>query len=225
MRHRGLKEYMITAAPWPSPALSAALLPSGPPVGPGRATLHLSRASGQLLGPSSGRDPPGGGYGRPTRRPSSIGPSCASPQPPAAASLAAASVMVMIGNVCAFSGEKATSFPTETCLSRDQSAAPSAAHGRRPGDAKRAGKEARAGVLMAAKPSSWLAGARIGRSPMSDEWKRRPLCPRSALEAPGRRLWTHVEGCRAPPSWRQRPAHELLFLRRGWMQGTVRQRG
>ena len=51
-------------------------------------------------------------------------------------------------------------------------------------------------MLMVAEPSSWLAGARIGRSPVSGERKSRPLCPRSALEAPGRRLWTHLKGAK-----------------------------
>ena len=69
-------------------------------------------------------------------------------------------------------------------------------------------------MLMVAEPSNWLlAGARIGRSPMSGERKSRPLCPRSALEAPGRRLWPHVEECGAPPSWAQAEGDEYLNLR------------
>jgi hypothetical protein len=45
-----------------------------------------------------------GSCGRPTCRPSSIGPSCAPPTPPTSAILALASVVVMIDDVCAVSG-------------------------------------------------------------------------------------------------------------------------
>ena len=75
MRHVGEKEYARVAAPWASSALLLVLPSTMPSVGMERATLHLSRASDQLLGPSSGRNRLGGGCGRPTSRPSSIGPS------------------------------------------------------------------------------------------------------------------------------------------------------
>ena len=35
----------------------------------------------------------------------------------------------------------------------------------------------------------------------------------SSRGSPGRRPWPHVEGCRAPPSWRQRPELEIINLR------------
>ena len=79
MHHIHQKEHASFAAPWPCSDLPAVLLSTSPSVGMGRAALHLSRASGQLLVPSSGRDPPGGGHGRPTRRPSSNGTSCSLP--------------------------------------------------------------------------------------------------------------------------------------------------
>ena len=108
-RHRGEKEYASVTASWASSALLPVLPSTMPSVGMERATLHLSRASEQLLGPSSGRNRLGGGCGRPTRRPSSIGPSCSPPTLPTAASLATTSVVVMIGNVCAVSGSQTAS--------------------------------------------------------------------------------------------------------------------
>ena len=52
MRIRHKKEYANVAAPWASSALPAAIPSTMPSVGMGRATLHLSRASRQLLGSS-----------------------------------------------------------------------------------------------------------------------------------------------------------------------------
>ena len=104
MRHVGEKEYASGAAPWASSALPAVILSTLPSLWMERLTLHLSRASGLLLGPSSG------GCGQPTRRPSSIGSSYAPPRPPTAAFLALASVVVMVGDVCAVSEAQAASF-------------------------------------------------------------------------------------------------------------------
>ena len=66
MRHVGEKEYARVAAPWASSALLPVLPSTMPSVGMERATLHLSRASELLLGPSSGRNRLGGGCGRPS---------------------------------------------------------------------------------------------------------------------------------------------------------------
>ena len=49
MRHIGLKEYARAADPWASSAPPAVLPSTMPSVGMERATLQLSRASGQLL--------------------------------------------------------------------------------------------------------------------------------------------------------------------------------
>ena len=42
---------------------------------------------------------------------------------------------------------------------------------------------------------------------------------------PGWRPWLYVDQCRARPGWSQRPGHEILNLRWGWMEGQVRDRG
>ena len=52
MRIQNKKEHASFAAPWPCSDLPAVLLSTSPSVGMGRATLHLSRASRQLLGSS-----------------------------------------------------------------------------------------------------------------------------------------------------------------------------
>ena len=52
MRIRHKKKYASVAATWASSALPAAIPSTMPSVGMGRATLHLSRASRQLLGSS-----------------------------------------------------------------------------------------------------------------------------------------------------------------------------
>ena len=120
MRHIGRKAYAGVAASWASSALLALLSSTGSSVGVVRPALHLSRASEQLLGPSSGRNCLGGGYDRPTRRPWSIGPSCSPPTLPTAASLATTSVVVMIGNVCAVSGsQNRASREVSLCKMRD----------------------------------------------------------------------------------------------------------
>ena len=82
-------------------ALPAVLPPSGPPVRAERPALRLSCASRRPRRPSGGLNPPDGGGGRAARQPSSIGPPETSPKPPNVASLALASVVVMIGEVCA----------------------------------------------------------------------------------------------------------------------------
>ena len=147
MRHIGRKAYACVAAPWAFSALLAALPSTGSSVGVVRPALHLSRASEQLLGPSSGRNRLGGGYDRPTRRPSSIGPSCSPPTLPTAASLATTSVVVMIGSVCAVSGSQTALFAVDIDLWRSSQKRYQRACGTRSGEAKRAGKEARASVL------------------------------------------------------------------------------
>ena len=130
-----------------------------------RRPLQLPRASGQLLGPSGGRDPIGCSCGRPTRRPSSTRPSCALPQPPPAASSTAASIPATIGLICAILAHLARLLAHAIGLWREQLAALSAASERRSGNATQAGKEGSAGMLMLRHPSRWLARAMAGRSP------------------------------------------------------------
>ena len=105
MRIMRIKEYAVIAAPWPSSALPAVHLQSGPPVRAERPALRSPGASRRPLGPSGGRYPPSGSGGRAARQPSSIDAPETSPKPPKVASLALASVVVIIGEVCAVLGE------------------------------------------------------------------------------------------------------------------------
>ena len=160
MRHIGLKEYARAADPWPPSALPAVLPSTGSSVGVVRPALCLSRASKQLLGPSSGRNRLGGGCGRPTRRPSSIGPSCASPTPPNTAVLATTSVEVMVGDVCAVSGAQAASFAVALDLWRSSQKRYQRACERGSAEAMREGQVCREGVLKVVEPSSGLRRAK-----------------------------------------------------------------
>ena len=117
-RHMSLKEYASVAAPWPSSALPAVLLWTRLSVGVERSVLCLPWPPQQLLRGSGGRNPPGGGSGRAPRQPSSIGPPCASPAPPRAASSAGISVVVIVGNVCVISGDQRASLATDIDLWR-----------------------------------------------------------------------------------------------------------
>ena len=168
------------ASPVSKPAASS---PTAPSVGAGRPAPRLTCASRRPRGPGNGCICHSGGDGRAPRQPSSIGPSCAPPRPPAAASLASASVPMTIGGVCAILAHHSPSFADASGLSREQSAVLSAACDKGSGKAKRAGQEGTAGALMVPHPSSWLARARAGRSPAADEGRSRPLSPRPALEA------------------------------------------
>jgi hypothetical protein len=82
----------------------------------------------------------------------------------------------------------------------EQSTALSAASERGFRHAKQARKEEPMGIGIVRDPSSWLAGAMAGRSPMSGEWKRRPLAPPSALLASGwcPRPYVEERGSRTP---------------------------
>ena len=68
-------------------------------------------------------------------------------------------------------------------LWREQSTGHTDEHRRGSGDAKRAGKEGLADVLVVAEPSSRLAGARDGSSPGAVGRKSRPTSPPAALVA------------------------------------------
>ena len=94
-----------------------------------------------------------------TRQPSSNGPPFAPPAPQAAASLASTSVMVMIGDVYAVSGGQAASLAVDIDLWRCSQKRHQQACETRSADAKRAGKEWRAGVVKVAEPSGYLRRA------------------------------------------------------------------
>ena len=143
-------------------------------------------------GPGGGRIPAGGGGGRAPRQPSSIGPSCAPPAPPRAASLAATSVVVMVGDVCAISGEKTASFAVDIDLWRSSQKRYQMACETRSANAKRAGKEGLADVLVVAEPSSRLAGARDGNSRTRGRWSEKSPNFSSCCS---RRLQDGVHGC------------------------------
>ena len=88
----------------------------------------------------------------------------------------------------------------ESDLWREQSAAKSEAYARGSGDAKRAGKEGLADVLVVAEPSSRLAGARDGSSPGAGGRKSRPTPPPAALVASRMAsMALYVDQCRARP--------------------------
>jgi hypothetical protein len=101
MHHIHQKEHASFAAPWPCSDLPAVLLSTSPSVWTERPALQLPRASKLLQGPRGGRHRLGCGHGRPRRRPTSLGPSCAIPWPPATASLTVASLEASIGDMCA----------------------------------------------------------------------------------------------------------------------------
>jgi len=185
MRHIGRKAYAGVAASWASSALLAAIPSTGSSVGVVRPALCLSRASEQLLGPSSGRNRLGGGCGRPTRRPSSIGPSCASPTPPNTAVLATTSVEVMVGDVCAVSGAQAASFAVALDLWRSSQKRYQRACERGSAEAMREGQVCREGVLKVAVPSSELRRAMGRRLTGADDGKIHPQAPRSRTSPPG----------------------------------------
>ena len=81
--------------------------------------------------------------------------------------MAATSVVVVVGDVCAVSGEKTASFAVDIDLWRSSQKRYQRACERRSADAKCAGKEWQAGVLIVAGPSSRLTGARTGDLPVS----------------------------------------------------------
>jgi|TARA_B110000046_G_C12715752_1_gene282479 hypothetical protein len=68
-------------------------------------------------------------------------------------------------------------------LWREQSTGHTDERGRGSGDAKRAGKEGLADVLVVAEPSSWLAGAKDGLLPGADDRISRRNSPPAALVA------------------------------------------
>ena len=87
------------------------------------------------------------------------GPPCASRETPAAAAFAAASVPATIGMICAVSAMENASLATDIDLWRCSQKRHQQACERRSADAKRAGKEWRAGVLKVAEPSGYLRRA------------------------------------------------------------------
>ena len=155
----GEKEYARVAAPWASSALLPVLPSTMPSVGMERATLHLSRASELLLGPSSGRNRLGCGCGRPTSRPSRIEPRFSPPTPLNAVILATTSVVVMVGDVCPLSGGQTASFSTDIDLWRSSQKRYQRACERGSAEAMRAGQVCRESVLKVAEPSSKLRRA------------------------------------------------------------------
>ena len=99
--------------------------------------------------------------------------------------MAAASVVMMIGDVCAILGEKTASLATESDLWRDQSKRCQQACKRGPADVKWAGKERRAGVLKVAEPSSKLRRAMERPLTGADDRNSPQSAPRRVLRPLG----------------------------------------
>ena len=105
--------------------------------------------------------------------------------PPDAASSAVASMVAMIGEVCAFSGDQTATEASETSLWRDQSTALSEVCEKGSAEAKRAGKERRAGVLKVAEPSSKLRRAMERPLTGADDRNSPQSAPRRVLRPLG----------------------------------------
>ena len=99
--------------------------------------------------------------------------------------MAAASVVMMIGDVCAILGEKTASLATESDLWRGQSTALSEVCEKGSAEAKRAGKERRAGVLKVAEPSSKLRRAMERPLTGADDRNSPQSAPRRVLRPLG----------------------------------------
>ena len=94
-------------------------------------------------------------------------------------------MVVMVGDVCAFSGDQTATEAIETRLWRDQSTALSEACERGSAKAMREGKVCREGVLKVAVPSGKLRRAMGRRLTGTGHGQSHPKCSSVTLEAPG----------------------------------------